>query len=312
MNRVREACRLRGYSLKTEKAYLHWIRRFIVFNNKVHPSTCGPAEVEAFLTDLAVTRFATANTQKVALNAIVFLYKQVLGIELGRLNFSLSRKQRQLPVVLSREEVKAVLDQLTGRNQLIFRLLYGSGLRISECLGLRVKDVDLSHLSISVIDGKGNKDRKTVLSGSLAEPLKMSIADALKIQAADRERGIGAALPPALSRKYPNAKFEPAWAFVFPSQRWCEHPLTGEICRYHIHHSVPTKALRRAVHSAGVAKKVSSHTFRHSFATHLLMGGTDIRTIQEMLGHNDVKTTQIYTHVIGQHFAGTLSPLESL
>ena len=312
MKSIRDACRLRGYSLKTEKTYVHWIRRYIYFINKAHPSTCGAAEVEAFLTYLAARRHASANTQKVALNSLVFLYRKVLDIELGELNFSLSHKQRQLPVVLTREEVKRILEKLSGRNQLIFQLLYGSGLRISECLGLRIKDIDFNDNSIVVLDGKGNKDRKTLLAPVLIESLKTHIKKAQRVQSEDAANGIGAALPPALARKFPRAKYESAWAFVFPSNRWCRHPLTGEVCRYHLHTSVPTKALRAAVLSAGISKKVSSHTFRHSFATHLLLNGTDIRTIQELLGHNDVKTTQIYTHVIGQHYAGTTSPLETL
>ncbi len=309
---VRAACRLRGYSLQTEKTYLHWIRRFILFNNKAHPSSCGAVEVEAFLTHLACDRGVTANTQKVVLNALVFLYKHVLGHELGKLAFSLSRKQRQLPVVLSREEVAAIFAQLSGRDLLIFQLLYGSGLRISECLGLRVKDIGLTDYSISIINGKGNKDRKTLLAAPLVPALERQIAKAVDTQREDKAHGVGTALPQAIGRKYMNARYDPAWAYVFPSAQWCAHPYSGEVVRYHMHASVPSKSLRAAVKRSAIPKKVSTHTFRHSFATHLLSSGTDIRTIQELLGHNDIKTTQIYTHVIGKHFAGTTSPLESL
>lgn len=229
MESVRAAIRLRGYSLKTEKTYLHRIRRYILFNNKAHPSSCGAAEVEAFLTDLSATRAVFANTQKVALNALVFLYRHVLGLELGELGFKLSHKQRRLPVVLTQHEVLAIFQHLTDRDLLIFQLLYGSGLRISECLGLRVKDVGLNDLSLTVVDGKGNKDRKTLLAEPLVPELAGLIEAAVKIQKEDASRGIGTELPPALDRKYPSAKFEPAWAFIFPSSGWCAHPITDAV-----------------------------------------------------------------------------------
>lgn len=310
---IRSACRLRGYSLRTEKSYVFWARRFIYFNNKRHPKDCGSVEVTSFLTHLAEDRHVAVNTQKVALNAIVFMYRHVLQKELGDLGFKLARKQRQLPIVLSPTEVQSLLMQLEGRNQLIFQLLYGSGLRISECLRLRVKDVDTENFSVTVVDGKGNKDRQTLLSQSLVPKILALKTKAQEIQANDAAQGIGAAMETALSKKYPNAAFSPAWAYLFPSSRWSAHPVTGHIVRYHIHPSVPQKQLKRAVELAGLnTKRVNCHTFRHSFATHLLSAGTDIRTVQELLGHNDVSTTQIYTHVLGQHYAGTVSPLDKL
>ncbi len=310
---IRSACRLRGYSLKTEKSYVFWARRFIYFNNKRHPQDCGPPEVTAFLTHLAEERHVAINTQKVALNAIVFLYRHVLQQELGELGFKLARKQRQLPIVLSPSEVQRILAQLQGHHQLIFQLLYGSGLRISECLRLRVKDVDTENFSITVIDGKGNKDRQTLLSKSLASRIIALKKTAQETQASDAAQGIGVAMDEALSKKYPRAAYSPAWAYLFPSTRWTAHPITGHIVRYHLHPSVPQKQLKRAVELAGLdTKRVNCHTFRHSFATHLLATGTDIRTVQELLGHNDVSTTQIYTHVLGQHYAGTVSPLDRL
>ena len=310
---VRRDIRLRGYSIRTEKAYLQWIRQYIHFHHKQHPRSLGAQEVKAFLSHLASERHVAVNTQKVALNALVFLYQKVLQQDLGDLGFTLATKQRSLPVVLSKGEISKILDRLQGRNRLIIEMLYGSGLRISECLRLRVKDIDLQRCSITVKDGKGNKDRQTLLSPRLVPLLEKIIKEAVATQRTDNESGIGPSLPFALGKKYPNAYKMPGWAFIFPSTTLCQHPVTGMICRHHLHQSVVRKALHNAVHDADVIrKKVNCHTFRHSFATHLLEAGTDIRTVQELLGHNDVKTTQIYTHVLGQHYAGTKSPLDLL
>ena len=310
---VRSNIRLRGYSIRTEKAYLYWIRRFIHYHHMRHPTTMGTIEVKAFLSWLAVERNVAVNTQKVALNAIVFLYQKVLNLPLGELGFTLASKQRSLPIVLSPDEVAGIIAQLEGRNRLIIALLYGSGLRISECLRLRVQDVDTRRYALTVRDGKGNKDRQTLLSPTLLAPLQQEIARAIDLQRRDNEQGIGPSLPGALGRKYPNAFRRAHWAFIFPSTTWSQHPITGITCRHHLHQSVIRKALAQAVRKAQVFnKKVNCHTFRHSFATHLLQRGTDIRTVQELLGHNDVKTTQIYTHVLGQHYAGTQSPLDNL
>lgn len=310
---VRADMRLRGYSIRTEKTYLFWIKQFILYNGKKHPSEMGGDEIKAFLTWLAVKRNVAVNTQKVALNALVFLYHKVLKHELGQMDFTLASKQRRLPLVLSKAEVTSIIQHLNDRDRLIISLLYGSGLRISECLRLRVQDVCFSRMALTVRDGKANKDRQTLLSQSVVPALKAAIESALLLQQQDCQRNIGPSLPGALAKKYPNAMRAPAWMYIFPSLGLSRHPLTGDTCRHHLHDSVVRKALQAAVAAAGLGhKRVNCHTFRHSFATHLLQGGYDIRSVQELLGHNDVKTTQIYTHVIGQHYAGTRSPLDEL
>ncbi|WP_151705492.1 integron integrase [Nitrincola alkalilacustris] len=307
---LRAEIRVRGYSLRTEKTYIFWIKRFILFHGKRHPRDMGPEEIKAFLSWLAVSRHVAVNTQKVALNALVFLYQKVMHRQLGELGFQPARKQRRLPVVLTPEEVFKIINQLSDRNQLVIQMLYGSGLRISECLRLRVQDICFSSLAVTVKDGKGNKDRITLLSKHLVAPLQEMVNLALAVQKTDNEQGLGPSLPDALGRKYPNAFRSPGWMYIFPSSTLCPHPLTGELCRHHLHDTVIRKALQAAVRASDIRKKISCHTFRHSFATHLLQSGCDIRTVQELLGHNDVSTTQIYTHVIGQHFAGTTSPLD--
>lgn len=305
--------RLRGYSIRTEKAYLYWIRQFIYFIGKRHPKDAGAAEVKQFLTWLAVERHVAANTQKVALNALAFLYQKVLGLQLGELGFALATAQRRLPTVLNPDEVALVLNGLSGRSRLIVEMLYGSGLRVSECLRLRVQDVDFTRLALTVRDGKANKDRQTLLSPRLVPDLKAMITEALSLQREDNGDGVGPSLPGALGRKYPNAFRKPGWMYVFPSTTLCRHPETGVRCRHHLHTSVVRKALQAAVERVGLGhRRINCHTFRHSFATHLLASGADIRTVQELLGHNDVATTQIYTHVLGQHYAGTSSPLDRL
>ena len=309
---IRQDIRLRGYSIRTENAYLHWIKRFIYFNNKTHPQELGAYEVKLFLSWLANERNVAVNTQKVALNALVFLYHKFLKLELGELGFTLATKQRHLPVVLSPSEVAQILHFAKGQTKLVIQMLYGSGLRVNECLRLRIQDIDLNSLSITVRDGKAKKDRQTILSQSCVSPLTGFIDKALTIQQQDNKQGYGPSLPNALSKKYPNAFRDPGWMFVFPSSRLCSHPLTQQLCRHHYHDSGIRKPLQIAVRKANIRKKVNCHTFRHSFATHLLQQGRDIRTVQELLGHNDVSTTQIYTHVIGQHYAGTTSPLDRL
>lgn len=313
LDSVRAEIRLRGYALTTEKAYLSWIRRFIYFVGKRHPETVGADEVKAFLTWLAVEKQVAVNTQKSALNALVFLYHKVLQRELGELGFTLATRQRYLPTVLNPREVQSILDHLRGTPHLVIELLYGSGLRVTECLRLRVQDVDLQRFALNIHDGKGRKDRQVLLSRRLEAELRERIALAIETQRKDNLQGVGCSLPAALGRKYPNAHRSPGWAFLFPSTGWCAHPLTGVMCRHHLHPSVVRKALQQAVSKAKVGfKRVNCHTFRHSFATQLLASGTDIRTVQELLGHNDVSTTQIYTHVLGRHYAGTESPLDRL
>lgn len=305
--------RLRGYSLRTEKTYLYWIRYFIRYHDKTHPQELGADEVVAFLSFLALQQHVSINTQKIALNALSFLYNKFLNQPLGDLGFTYATTPRRLPVVLEPREVRQVLDQMTGRNRLIFSLLYGSGLRISECLRLRIKDLDFSASTITVHNGKGRKDRVTLLPQNLRAAFDAQRFKALALQAEDNAKGYGPSMSVALARKYPSAYRQSAWMYLFPSTGLCSHPVSGQCCRHHLHQSVARKALARAVAEAGLAyKRINCHTFRHSFATALLRNGRDIRTVQELLGHADVKTTQIYTHVIGQHFAGTISPLDAL
>lgn len=310
---LRADMRLRGYSMRTEKSYIGWIKRYIYFIQKKHPSEAGAAEVRAFLTWLANERHVAINTQKIALNALVFMYHKFLGQELGHLGFSHATKQRQLPTVLYPEEVSRILSNLTDRNRLAVEVMYGSGLRSSECLRLRVQNVDLNRLSLTIVDGKGRKDRQTILGASLKEKLSVAIEKAILVQKKDNELGLGCSLPGALGRKYPNAFRSPGWAFLFPSTGYCDHPLTGTRCRHHLHQTVLRKAIKKAAIKAGIVnKRVTCHTFRHSFATQMLSNGTDIRTVQELLGHNDISTTQIYTHVLGNHYAGATSPIDSM
>lgn len=262
---------------------------------------------------LANERNVAINTQKVALNALVFLYHKILQQELGELGFTLASRPRRLPAVLTPTEVHCILAQLEGRNRLAIQLMYGSGLRVSECLRLRVQDIDLDRCSLTIRSGKGNKDRQTLLSQCLKEPLEEAVQRGIRVQEMDNSQGLGCSLPHALGRKYPNAYRSSGWAFIFPSDGLCKHPVSGLQCRHHLHQTVISKSLRKAVIRAGITmKRVNCHTFRHSFATHMLSSGTDIRTVQELLGHNDVKTTQIYTHVLGQHYAGSQSPLDRL
>lgn len=313
INYVRQEIRLRGYSIRTEKTYLHWIKRYIRFNKLRHPSELNATHVRLFLSSLANENHVSVNTQKSALNALAFLYHKVLKIELGDLEFQYARQFRRIPTVLTPSEVATLLSKIEGRDWLIFSLLYGSGLRVTECLRLRVQDIDFHNCSITVRDGKGGKDRRTILSKSLYPSLKEQIASSLKIQERDNAEGVGPSMPNALGKKYPNAFRQPAWMFLFPSSGLCNHPITGQLCRHHLHDTVPRKSLKKALFKSNIRhKRVTCHTFRHSFATHLLESGKDIRTVQELLGHSDVKTTQIYTHVIGEKFAGTSSPLDKL
>ena len=313
INLVRQNIRMRGYSMRTEKTYLYWICDYIRFHRMQHPKDLTPDHVVSFLSYLANRRNVAINTQKTALNALAFLYNQFLNQPLGDLGFTYAQRQRRLPIVLTMQEVQLILDNLSGRDKVIFSILYGSGLRITECLRLRIKDIDLQRNSITVHDGKGGKDRQTILSPSLIKPLQHLIGRAIHLQQQDNLKGVGPSFPYMLGKKYPNAYRQPAWMFIFPSTTICKHPITDKVCRHHLHDSVPRKALKKAVENGGLNhKKISCHTFRHSFATQLLQNGRDIRTVQELLGHSDVSTTQIYTHVIGQHFAGTNSPLDNL
>ena len=314
LNEIRTSIKLRGMSLRTEKTYIYWIRDFIRFHNRKHPNIMGAAEVMTYLGYLAARRNVAINTQRVALNALAYLYNQFLQQPLGDLDFTFASKPRRLPEVLSSFEVASLLREMSaGRDKLIFSLLFDSGLRITECLRLRVKDFDFTNGTVTVRDGKGAKDRVTILSPSLRPAIETEIYSALKIQQTDNQKGVGPSIPGVLAKKYPSAYRQSAWMFIFPSSGLCNHPVTGTLCRHHLHDSVPRKVLKQAVTNSGLLhKRITCHTFRHSFATELLRNGRDIRTVQELLGHFDVKTTQIYTHVLGQHFAGTTSPLDYL
>ena len=309
---VRRVLRLKHYSMRTEVVYLGWIRRFIIANDRRHPRLMGVAEVERFLSSLAVAGQVAASTQNQALSALLFLYKEVLGIELPWMeDVTRAKRPRRLPTVLSRGEVQDLLAQLDGRPWLLCSLLYGTGLRLMECLRLRVKDVDFSRNEITVRDGKGGKDRRTVLPKSLVEPLQREVERARALHAADLQAGFGAVhLPHALARKYPNAQHEFGWQYVFPSPRRSIDPLDGVERRHHFDDGTLSRSLKSACKRAGIVKPVSAHTLRHSFATHMIEAGYDIRTVQELLGHKDVATTQIYTHVLNRGAGGVVSPLD--
>lgn len=309
---IKRTMRLRGYSIRTEQTYLYWITYFIRYNGRKHPEQMGKPEVIKFLDFLASDRHVTANTQRVALNAIVFLYTKILDHPLGDLGFKLATKPRHLPTVLTTQETVKILEQFQGLHKLIVEVMYGSGLRVSECLRLRTQDIEFENRALIVHNGKGGKDRVSVLSEKLKPKLEEQITKALEIQKSDNYNGVGPSMPDALGRKYPSAYRSPGWMFVFPSTTLSKHPVNNKLCRHHLHTSVLRKAVKRATIAAGINKRVTCHTFRHSFATHLLQAGTDIRTVQELLGHSDVKTTQIYTHILGQHYAGTSSPLDRI
>ncbi len=314
LDEVHSAIRARHYSRRTEEAYAGWIRRFILFHHKQHPSLMGAAEVTAFLSWLAVTRKVSASTQTQALNALVFLYRNVLGQDLPWLGELVrAKKPRRLPLVLSREEVRSVLNGMEGVPRLMATLLYGAGLRLLECCRLRVKDLDLGSRQIVVRSGKGQKDRVTLLPGSTRLNLRRHLDRTRGQHGRDLEEGGGwVEMPMALSRKYPSAGREWGWQWVFPATRQYIDRETGERRRHHLHESVLQRAFRSAVQRAGLAKPASCHTLRHSFATHLLEDGYDIRTVQELLGHSDVSTTMIYTHVLNRGWGAVRSPADRM
>jgi integron integrase len=312
LDQLRQQVQMRHYSYRTEKAYVGWVRRFVHFHGLRHPSTMGGPEVEAWLSHLATERNVAAATQAQALAAVLFLYKQVLKVDLPWLdNVVRATRPRRLPVVLTATEVRAVLGHLEGTPWLVASLLYGSGLRVLEALRLRVKDVDLQIRQLTVRDGKGGKDRVTVLPAALAEPLTAQLESlrAQHTQAIAQGYG-GVDLPHALARKYPRAHLEWAWQFVFPAAKPSIDPHSGVRRRHHLLEVNIQRAVRAAAQRAGLLKPVSPHTFRHSFATHLLEAGYDIRTVQELLGHKDVTTTQIYTHVMQKGANAVRSPLD--
>lgn len=314
LDRVRDAIRRRHYSDRTEETYVQWIKRFIYFSGKRHPELLGEEEVTAFLNHLARERNVAAATQNQALAALLFLYKEVIGKPLPWLDGLERAKQPvRVPTVLTRDEVQRLLGSLRGSKWLMASLLYGAGLRLRECLKLRVKDVDFGYRQIVVRDGKGAKDRVTMLPSSVIEALRRHLERVRKLHERDLAAGHGAVeLPHALARKYPRAPHQWAWQFVFPSYRLSAEPGTGIIRRHHLYENFLARGVKEAARRAGIAKHVSCHTLRHSFATHLLEGGYDIRTVQELLGHSDVSTTMVYTHVLNKGGRGVASPLDRI
>lgn len=314
LDQVADAIRRKHYSYRTEQTYVQWIKRFILFHQKRHPAEMNTPEIEAFLTDLAVKRNVSASTQNQAFAALLFLYREVLHIELIQpVDAMRAKPSKHLPTILSRNEVQMLLRQIAGVHQLMAQLLYGTGMRLTECLRLRVKDIDFQQHHILVRDGKGEKDRAVPLPDCLVPDLKRQLDYARSLHEKDLARGHGAVqLPYALARKYPNAEREWGWQYVFPSHNLSPEPHTNVIRRHHLDESGLQKAVRQAALHIGLTKPVGPHTLRHCFATHLLEAGYDIRTVQELLGHKDVKTTQIYTHVLQRGPLGVRSPLDAL
>jgi integron integrase len=313
LEQLRDRIRLKHYSLRTEQAYVQWTKRYIFFHGKRHPAEMGKTEVEAFLTTLAVGRNVTASTQAQALSALLFLYREVLRVDLPWLTeVTRAKKPARLPTVLTQQEVRALLKYVDDPLlDLIVRLLYGTGMRLLECLRLRVKDVEFTRNEIVVRDGKGGKDRVTMLPASLADRLKAHLAVVKSQHEADLSLGKGEVwLPDALAVKYPDAPKEWGWQYVFPAAGFSTDPRSGAVRRHHVDDKRVQRAVKLAAARAEIAKPVSPHTLRHSFATHLLEGGYDIRTVQELLGHSDVSTTMIYTHVLNKGGRGVVSPLD--
>ncbi len=314
LDQVRDALRSRHYSRRTEQSYGHWVKRFIFFHHVRHPAEMAEPEINAFLTHLAVKEKVSASTQNQALSALLFLYRHVLHRELGDLGGVIrARRPHHLPVVMTRDEVKAVFGGLRGDKWLMASLMYGGGLRLMECLRLRIQDIDFARNEILVRDGKGAKDRVT----TLPESCKAALQEHLRAVKATHERDLAdgwgrVPLPHALERKYPGASAEWRWQWVFPQEGRWRNPSTGEEGRHHIDESLVQRAVKDAVWRAGIVRRATCHTFRHSFATHVLEAGYDIRTVQELLGHQDVRTTMIYTHVLNRGGKGVRSPADTL
>jgi integron integrase len=315
LDRMRQAIRVKHYSLATERTYVHWVKRFIYFHQKRHPAEMGAAEVESFLSALATELTVSASTQNQAMHALLFLYREVLGITLPWLDgITRAKVSQRLPAVLTVAETQALLRRLPNdTNGLIVRLLYGTGMRIKECLRLRIKDIDLARGEIIIRKGKGNKDRVTMLPASLAPALRDHIAARRRLHDIDLSAGhADVELPDAIERKYPRAGQEWAWQYIFAAPTYSTDPRTGVVRRHHWGERNIQRAVKAAARAAGIAKLVHPHTLRHSFATHLLESGHDIRTVQELLGHSDVKTTMIYTHVLNRGGRGVVSPIDRI
>jgi integron integrase len=314
LDQVRDRIRVKHYSIRTETQYVQWIKRFILFHGKRHPQEMGAAEVEAFLTHLAVEGHVSASTQNQALSALLFLYKEVLAIDLPWLGNVVRAKQpKRLPVVLTRTEVREVLVRMNGVYGLMANMLYGTGMRLMECVRLRVKDVDFERGEILIREGKGGKDRVTMLPASVVSGLRTHLEQRRMLFEDDKRIGkANVFLPDALAKKYPNAATEWCWQYIFPSGSFSVDPRSGAERRHHVDEKLLQRAMKKAVQVSGIAKPATPHTLRHSFATHLLEAGYDIRTVQELLGHSDVSTTMIYTHVLNKGGRGVLSPLDQL
>lgn len=312
LDRMRAAIRTKHYSLRTEQSYLHWAKRFILWHGKRHPQDMGAPEVEAFLSALATERNVSASTQNQSMHAILFLYRDVLGIDLPWLDgITRAKVAKRLPSVLTQQETQAMLRRVSGTNGLIIKLLYGTGMRLLESLRLRVKDIDIARHQIIVREGKGNKDRVTMLPASLAQELSDHLDARRRLHDIDLSTGhADVELPDAIERKYPRAAQEFAWQYIFAAPGYSTCPRTGAYRRHHWNERNIQRAVRAATQAAGISKLVSPHTLRHSFATHLLESGYDIRTVQELLGHSDVSTTMIYTHVLNRGGNGVISPLD--
>jgi integron integrase len=313
LERVRQIIRIKHYSIRTEQAYLQWIRRYIVFHGKRHPNELGGDELSAFLSDLAIRGQVSASTQNQALNAILFMYREVLKIDLPWIEgVQRAKRSHHIPVVLSLDEVKHLLAQLDGTVWLMASITYGGGLRLLECLRLRVKDIDLERCELTIRDGKGQKDRVTMLPRKLVDPVRTHLARVHQLHERDIAEGSGRVyLPFALDRKYPGANLEWGWQYVFPATKRSVDPRSGFERRHHANPEALQRAVKNAVRKANIIKPASVHTLRHSFATHLLESGYDIRTVQELLGHSDIRTTMIYTHVLNRGGRGVVSPLDA-
>ena len=314
LDQVRQVARLKHFSIHTENSYIYYIRQFILFHNKRHPKDMGVPEIRAFLSHMAVHENVAASTQNVARCALVFLYQKVLHIDLPEIDqVEIAKRPSRIPLVFSRQEVKALLEQLEGIHHLMAALMYGSGLRLMECLRLRVKDVDFDYRQLNIRDGKGRKERVTMLPPSLIKPMKIQLQKVTLLHQQDLAQGYGNVyLPDALERKYPNACRELGWQYFFPAARYSVDPRSTQVRRHHLGETMFQRAIKKAIYKAQLNKNGSCHTLRHSFATHLLEDGYDIRTVQELLGHQDVRTTMIYTHVLNKGGKGVRSPLESV
>jgi integron integrase len=312
LDQLRQQVRFRHYSRRTEEAYVYWVRRYVVYHGKRHPRDLGPEQVAAFLSSLANDRHVAPATQNQALAALLFLYREVLRVDVPWLNsIARAKRERRIPVVLTRAEAHAMLGEMTGVHGLMARLMYGTGMRLTECLELRVKDVDLERLEIVIRQGKGAKDRMTMFPRTLVEPMREHLVRVRQIFDRDRAACVGGvALPDALETKKPSAGKTWAWHWIFPQDTLSRDPRTGIVRRHHAYDQTFSRALSKAAHRARILKPVSAHTLRHSFATHLMEAGYDIRTIQELLGHKDVSTTMIYTHVLNRGGRGVVSPLD--